>query len=750
MLTLRDFYHLPELDQTIQEILTSESGLVLVAGPDGRRAPGAASGELLLGSIRASMMRLLWDQFMAEHPDARCVVVAKDRSSFRPDRAFRRRVETFPVQEIQDYERQLELISNLRPDLLLVDRIDSENVQAVLRFAGRNSLVLSQLDTVARGAGVLSDLEMLGVERRQFSGIAWIVSLGRLSRLCTHCRREDPEAGKLLAALNRRYGAVFPLPGSAQPVFYRADGCENCFYQGRSEDLALFDLFKPGASPESALDQASILSLETYAYRLAQGGLIALGDLLHYDDMQLSHVFRLLAANERILEQTTIAYETKLAQLDAANRVLEGRTRSLFALQDMEHLLTSSSDLGGLAARVCRRASEICGADRAILYFYRSEAVNAADFVEVLAVGGWGADLVGKQLPKSVVFGAGKGEEATLFNRWPPGVPSPDQSQVIPHLRSGLYVPLIVESEQMGVMIVHSTEKERFEPGETAMLRTFANQAALAIQRAGLIEQLRAKIVQLEEAQAELAQKERFERELELARQVQQSVLPREFPDVRGVRFAAYNQPARQVGGDFYDVVQLDQDRIFIAIADVSDKGMPAALYMALARSLLRAEVRRLHAPDELIASVNQLLIELGQPDMFVTIFCGVLDCARRRLTYTRAGHDPPLLLRESVVQPLNGRGMALGVITGDGFSCSQEQAQLHSGDRLVLYTDGLVDVIAPDGSLFGRERFKHLLRRCAALPFDDLCSSVFSELVAYQHGAEQYDDMTMLILDME
>jgi serine phosphatase RsbU (regulator of sigma subunit) len=583
-----------------------------------------------------------------------------------------------------------------------------------------------------------------------FSDVAWILSLGRLPRLCPHCRLEDPGAGELLAELNRRYGAVFPPSEDAQTVFYRADGCQDCFYKGRAEDLALFDVFRAGASPEAALEQASLIPLHTYAYRLAQRGMIALGDLLHYDDLQLRHVFSLLIANERILEQTTVAYEAKLAQLDAANRVLEGRTRSLFALHDMEHFLISSSDLAGLAARVCRRASEICGADRAILYFYWPGKDSIPEMVEVLAVGGWRADLVGRQLPKSVVFGASKGEEAIAFNRWPPGVPSPDQGQDIPHLRSGLYVPLIVENEQMGVMIVHSTEKDRFEPGETAMLRTFANQAALAIQRAGLIEQLRAKIIQLEAAQAELARKERFERELELARQVQQSVLPRDFPDVRGIRFAARNQPARQVGGDFYDVVSLDQDRIFIAIADVSGKGMPAALYMALARSLLRAEVRRLHSPDILVASVNQLLIELGQPDMFVTIFCGVLDCARRRLTYTRAGHDPPLLLRDGAVQTLNGRGMALGVMAGGGFSCSQEQLQLQAGDRLILYTDGLVDVIAPDGRLFGRERFKRLVRGCAELPFQELCASVFSELVTYQHGADQYDDMTMLVLGIE
>jgi serine phosphatase RsbU (regulator of sigma subunit) len=154
--------------------------------------------------------------------------------------------------------------------------------------------------------------------------------------------------------------------------------------------------------------------------------------------------------------------------------------------------------------------------------------------------------------------------------------------------RAGLSVPLVAQGEQVGRMIVQSTQKQHFEPGETALLQTFAHQAAVALQRAGLIEQLTGKIEQLQAAQAGLAQKERLEREMELARQVQQSVLPTDYPAVPGFRFAAQNEPARRVGGDFYDIFALDDDHFGLAVADVSDKGMPAALYMTFNRSLLR------------------------------------------------------------------------------------------------------------------------------------------------------------------
>jgi phosphoserine phosphatase RsbU/P len=136
-----------------------------------------------------------------------------------------------------------------------------------------------------------------------------------------------------------------------------------------------------------------------------------------------------------------------------------------------------------------------------------------------------------------------------------------------------------------------------------------------------LVDQLRAKIAALEAAQAELVVKERLERELELARTVQENVLPHVFPLIPGYQFATGYQPARYVGGDFYDVIDLGDGFVGLAIADVSDKGMPAALYMTLTRSLLRAEAYRDRSPRAVLTRVNQLLMELGEPTAFVTMF---------------------------------------------------------------------------------------------------------------------------------
>jgi len=175
----------------------------------------------------------------------------------------------------------------------------------------------------------------------------------------------------------------------------------------------------------------------------------------------------------------------------------------------------------------------------------------------------------------------------------------------------------------------------------------------------------------LEAAQEGLAQKERLEGELELARDVQQAMLPHQFPDVPGYRFAAQYRPARQVGGDFYDVIDLGPDRFGLVVADVSDKGMPAAVYMALTRSLLVAEARRSNSPMAVLYHVNDLLLELGQARMFVTVFYGVVEIATGMLTYARAGHDRPLLLRAGKAYELSGEGIFLGFFPFDALHLS-------------------------------------------------------------------------------
>jgi len=515
-------------------------------------------------------------------------------------------------------------------------------------------------------------------------------------------------------------------------------------HAGREGEVAAFDIYRADPGAPEPFDQPSLLPLEAYLFGLAARGYLPLDDLFMLKTDQLRRTYGMLATSEQALARSNRALEAKLAELEAANRVLERRTEALISLQGIGQALITSTSLDELAGRLCRHACDLCGAERAILYLAHPTGQTA----EILAAIGWDTAPIRQPLDAAGVFPAQGGTDLVPFNGCPPGVPE-RLSDAPGHGLTGLRVPLIAQNVRVGQMIVHTFHRLQFTPGAVALLQTFANQAALAIQRARLVEALQDKIAQLEAAQAELVRKERLERELELARQVQQSVLPRIFPLLPGYAFAAHNEPARRVGGDFYDVILLDADRFGIVIGDVSDKGMPAALYMALTRSLLLAESRRDPSPRAVLANVHRLLLELGQPSMFVTVFYGVVDGSARQLIYSRAGHERPVLLRDGRAQFLGGEGAFLGFVDDMDLALTEERIALAPGDRLVLYTDGLTDAQSSDGRAFGLERLVELLQAHAELPPGELCTAVFASLAAYQGSAEQYDDMTMVVVQV-
>ncbi|HZD55119.1 MAG TPA: SpoIIE family protein phosphatase, partial [Anaerolineales bacterium] len=574
----------------------------------------------------------------------------------------------------------------------------------------------------------------------QLEGLTWVVTVQRMAKLCQTCRQPFQVDSTRLEELIAR----FPVIKGSQ--FYVAEGCSRCNHTGRYGDVAVFDIFQ--ADPRSAtyFEQPSRLPLGTYMLQLASSGQLPLEDVQRFDQDQLQRTFNMLVTREKALMASNSELERKLVELEAANRVLEQRTQALFSLQDIGQILIGSSELKGLAARVCQRARDLCGADRAILYY-----LHPAGRAELLAVSGWEPERVPAHMDAGSEFSASmlSGSEAKAYNRWPPGIPPRHPDVEGARLRAGLLVPLAVQDKPLGLMIVHTTLKAEFTPGEVALMQAFANQAALAIQRAGLVEELRDQIAQLEAAQVELAKKERLEREMELAHEVQQSVLPHTFPQIAGFRFAAQNIPARHVGGDFYDVIHLDEEHFGIAIADVSDKGMPAALYMALTRSLLLAEARRARSPRHVLTSVNQLLLEIGQQNMFVTAFYGVVNKETRRLIYARAGHDPPFLLRQGSVHQLGGQGTLLGILDPNEFQLSDEQVILSPGDRLVLYSDGMADIMDSNQERFNRERFLSLVQSYAGHSPDQMCAKIFAHLMRYRGNAEQYDDMTLLVVEV-
>ena len=238
-----------------------------------------------------------------------------------------------------------------------------------------------------------------------------------------------------------------------------------------------------------------------------------------------------------------------------------------------------------------------------------------------------------------------------------------------------------------------------------------------------------------------------LQNELNIASQMQQSILPTQFP--RGPDFQVYASmtPARNVGGDFYDIVHLEDNRIGVAIADVSDKGVPAALYMMSSRTLLKGAAIGCESPSQVLDEVNRLLQDDSDTGMFVTLFYGIYDPATNEFTYANGGHNPPLIVHadgSSTVLAMTG-GVALGVVPSIQYE--QTTVALSPGDTILLYTDGITDATNEEGEFFGLERLQATFAGNPPRNSRAANDAVFEALQNFVGDAAQADDITCLAL---
>jgi len=252
---------------------------------------------------------------------------------------------------------------------------------------------------------------------------------------------------------------------------------------------------------------------------------------------------------------------------------------------------------------------------------------------------------------------------------------------------------------------------------------------------------------ELKAAQEQLIEKERLERELKVAAEIQMSILPDTLPLVDGFDFGGRILPARQVGGDFYDVFILDTNKIGVVIGDVADKGVPSAIFMARAHALIIAEADSVISPGEVMRRVNRHITRLEKSTQFVTALYGVLDINTGKFDYARAGHEPPLILdADGTVHRLPHKpGMALGL--WEDIMLDEYSVQLPMDSMLVMFTDGMTDCRNPKGVPFGMERIKTTLSGLSVATAQAACDQLFDSLMYYQSGAKQDDDVTLLAI---
>ena len=294
-------------------------------------------------------------------------------------------------------------------------------------------------------------------------------------------------------------------------------------------------------------------------------------------------------------------------------------------------------------------------------------------------------------------------------------------------------VPIAVKDALYGVMLIEEAPGGlRFRARRLEIITGIAQQAALAIQNDLL--------------QKEMVVRERLETEVQLARQIQQTFIPETLPQFEEWELAARWKTARQVGGDFYDVFDLPNRRLGLFIADVADKGVPAALFMALTRTLVRAAVTELESPAEAMKRVNDLLIPDTKQGMFVTAVYAVLDMEKNELTYVNAGHNPPLWIKcDGGMERLRRTGVALGAAEDVRFE--QRVIPLDIDDNVLLYTDGLTESFNIDGDFFGEERLMEAIQANLCSSAADLLDVVEKALLNFVQDMPPADDLTMLVL---
>jgi PAS domain S-box-containing protein len=299
--------------------------------------------------------------------------------------------------------------------------------------------------------------------------------------------------------------------------------------------------------------------------------------------------------------------------------------------------------------------------------------------------------------------------------------------------RSEVAVPLISRDRLLGGLIVESSSPDYFSPGYVQILETLASQIAVSIENAQLFEEVRAK-------------EKKLEMDFALARDLQSSMLPVEIRDPDGFEIAAAYKPAESLGGDYYDLVWLEDNRLGIAVGDVSGKGVAAAMTMAATRSALRFAARIITSPSQVLYHVNRRLHRDVKNRTYVSLFYGVLDVGTRQFRWSNGGHFPPLVLRrDGSVLELSKGGTLIALFDKSRYASGR--TRLAPGDVACFYTDGIIEARNATDEEFGKERLVDVLRRKSRQSAKDIVRAITGELKKFTRGADQHDDITAVIL---
>uniref|UniRef100_A0A832I1E3 GAF domain-containing protein n=1 Tax=Eiseniibacteriota bacterium TaxID=2212470 RepID=A0A832I1E3_UNCEI len=426
---------------------------------------------------------------------------------------------------------------------------------------------------------------------------------------------------------------------------------------------------------------------------------------------------------EAAAEHVAFALDNALLYRETERRALEKE-----ALLEVSKTLAEALDLDEVLSALFEALRQVVDFDAAAVYLV-DRRTHVLELVSALGYPEGADEAFALQLGQGIAGWVAKTGEPVIV----PDV-SRDARYVAarPSTRSELAAPLLLKGRTIGVFNLESDLDDAYHEGHLELVTAFASQAAIAIERARLTD--------------ELLERRRIEKELAIAREIQASFLPERAPRVPGFDLAGTTIPHDEVGGDYFDFIEIGEHRLGLAIADVSGKGIPAALIMAGFRMSLLAEIRNEFAIRAVMRKVNSLLHESLERDRFVTAFYGVLDWKSGMLTFSNGGHNPPVLLRaDGGAESLAEGGVALGVLPDATYD--DRPVALRPGDVLFLYTDGVSEAESPDGEQFGRTRIERTLRALAGESAEAIAQGVVRAVLEWTGERGQNDDLTLMVV---
>ena len=303
---------------------------------------------------------------------------------------------------------------------------------------------------------------------------------------------------------------------------------------------------------------------------------------------------------------------------------------------------------------------------------------------------------------------------------------------------SVMVAPLLYAKQNMGVLALANSRKGApFSQNDFVVFKSIAEQSAFALYNAIIY--------------SEANEKKRLDHDLEIARDIQRILLPSEAPKINGFEVHGLNVPARQVSGDYFDYIKIDDERLGVAIADVSGKGVPASLIMAICRSVLRSQAIGNPSPADVLQKVNRQLYPDIKEDMFISMAYLGIDHVRGVVTLARAGHDAPLLyqIKSGTITPLKTPGMVVGIDSGDVFDrlTKDVAVPLEPGDCILLYTDGITEALDSDGNEFGMERTIASVKSTAKKGARAIVTQLIDDLRNFVGSTAQNDDITLIAI---